>query len=370
MPRQIHEYFDSKSTNWSILGFLEECDEEPFQKKIDKYIKDLEIIADYEQGKRQEQANLLLSRYREDSQPDFKLARKWEKERSRKQVHYHQPTITDINGNMTGNIGTITGGSFVVGSKRKQEESDDDFQPPKTPSTKKLSLPKKNKEPVKSTASKKAKTTIKNVEDEDDDPFISPSSSSRGGTSSINTPKYYRSSFPMRNRPILDAVYDNSEASSSSIYTDIEQEQQTDSILLSDADMKSYCEAYSNMNPHHMWTLKSGRKVEQVIYEFGKNLHHESYLHSFIINDADKTTKNLFSDEEWEEITNSEIKPKPKLEQSQLGLLKKYTLDNTENLRKVLAEPFVSKFDRSIHFDLDFINFAYRSMLFLWEAED
>ncbi|PKK66704.1 hypothetical protein RhiirC2_753047 [Rhizophagus irregularis] len=124
------------------------------------------------------------------------------------------------------------------------------------------------------------------------------------------------------------------------------------------------------MNPHHMWTLKSGRKVEQVIYEFGKNLHHESYLHSFIINDADKTTKNLFSDEEWEEITNSEIKPKPKLEQSQLGLLKKYTLDNTENLRKVLAEPFVSKFDRSIHFDLDFINFAYRSMLFLWEAED
>lgn len=71
MPRQIHEYFDSKSTNWSILGFLEECDEEPFQKKIDKYIKDLEIIADYEQGKRQEQANLLLSRYREASNTLF-----------------------------------------------------------------------------------------------------------------------------------------------------------------------------------------------------------------------------------------------------------------------------------------------------------
>ncbi|PKY44183.1 hypothetical protein RhiirA4_541655 [Rhizophagus irregularis] len=73
---------------------------------------------------------------------------------------------------------------------------------------------------------------------------------------------------------------------------------------------------------------KSGRKVEQVIYEFSRNLHHESYLHSFIINDADATTSN----EEWEEITSSEIKPKPKLERSQLELLKKYTFDNIKDL--------------------------------------
>ncbi|CAB5111780.1 unnamed protein product [Rhizophagus irregularis] len=44
---------------------------------------------------------------------------------------------------------------------------------------------------------------------------------------------------------------------------------------------------------------------------------------------------------EWEEIIISEIKPKPKLERPQLELLKKYTLDNTKDLRKVLAEPFV-----------------------------
>ncbi|CAB4481540.1 unnamed protein product [Rhizophagus irregularis] len=42
---------------------------------------------------------------------------------------------------------------------------------------------------------------------------------------------------------ILDAVWDSSEASSSSIYTDIEQEEPTDSIPLSSADMKSYREA-------------------------------------------------------------------------------------------------------------------------------
>ena len=67
MSRQIHEYFDSKSSNWSILGFLEKCNEEPFQKKIDKYLKDLKIVADYKQGKRQEQAKILLSRYKQAS---------------------------------------------------------------------------------------------------------------------------------------------------------------------------------------------------------------------------------------------------------------------------------------------------------------
>ena len=133
--------------------------------------------------------------------------------------------------------------------------------------------------------------------------------------------------------------------------------------------MESFHEAYSSMDSDQMWTLRSSRKVEQVIYEFGRNIHEELYLHSFIINDTDATTKKLFSKEEWKEITSSEIKPKPKLERSQLELLKKYTLDNTDDLQKVLAEPFVSKFDRSIHFDLDFINYAYRSMLFLWERE-
>ncbi|CAG8635386.1 21357_t:CDS:2 [Rhizophagus irregularis] len=81
-------------------------------------------------------------------------------------------------------------------------------------------------------------------------------------------------------------------------------------------------------------------------------------LKKFIVNRPKTTSKNV-EDEcdhlveevlaakhwklsvEWEEIIISEIKPKPKLERPQLELLKKYTLDNTKDLRKVLAEPFV-----------------------------
>nr|CAG8600785.1 674_t:CDS:1 [Entrophospora candida] len=123
-----------------------------------------------------------------------------------------------------------------------------------------------------------------------------------------------------------------------------------------------------------MWTLKSsGRVVEKVIYEYARTLTHESYLHSFIINDVDMATRSLFSGEEWKEITTSEIKDKPKLEHENVELLKKYTVNNIQELRKALFKPFVpdgDEYNRNIHFDLDFINYAYRGMLFLWEKEE
>ncbi|CAG8595528.1 5551_t:CDS:2 [Paraglomus brasilianum] len=118
---------------------------------------------------------------------------------------------------------------------------------------------------------------------------------------------------------------------------------------------------------------ESGRKVEEVIYQFARNLPEESYLHSFMINDIDMVTKSLFLDEEWKEITTSVAKDKPKLENSLVNLLKKYTVDNVERLRDVLFEPFIPdgcKYDRKHHLDLDFINGAYRGILRLWEMEE
>ncbi|CAG8788497.1 4999_t:CDS:2, partial [Dentiscutata erythropus] len=137
--------------------------------------------------------------------------------------------------------------------------------------------------------------------------------------------------------------------------------------------LKKFEEAYLELDLNHMWLLKSGRKVEEVIYQFARNLPEESYLHSFIVNDIDVATKSLFSDEEWKEITTSVVKDKPKLENSLVNLLKKYTVDDVERLRDVLFEPFMPdgcKYDRKHHFDLDFINGSYRGILRLWEMEE
>jgi len=75
---------------------------------------------------------LLLDKHRKEPKPDQELARKWENERSRKQVYLHQPTI---NGTVSGTIngagtvgtingtGTISGGTFGVesfASKKKE----------------------------------------------------------------------------------------------------------------------------------------------------------------------------------------------------------------------------------------------------------
>ncbi|CAJ0627188.1 13315_t:CDS:10 [Entrophospora sp. SA101] len=67
MSNEIDEYFNRKSTEWNIFDFLGESNEEPFQRKIDRYIKSLKTIVDREEGKKKEKAKYLLQRYREAS---------------------------------------------------------------------------------------------------------------------------------------------------------------------------------------------------------------------------------------------------------------------------------------------------------------
>ncbi|KAF0506685.1 hypothetical protein F8M41_019107 [Gigaspora margarita] len=62
------EYFDRKSSKWNILDFLNaSTDIEPFDLKIDFYIKTLESIFDHEQGSRKQRARALLDDYRKES---------------------------------------------------------------------------------------------------------------------------------------------------------------------------------------------------------------------------------------------------------------------------------------------------------------
>ncbi|RGB23005.1 hypothetical protein C1646_23012 [Rhizophagus diaphanus] len=67
----VHEYFNRKHTDWSVIEFLNESKEEPFQLKIGLYIKSLEEIDDHEQGKKKERARILLDRYKKASKQFF-----------------------------------------------------------------------------------------------------------------------------------------------------------------------------------------------------------------------------------------------------------------------------------------------------------
>ncbi|CAG8715188.1 7630_t:CDS:2, partial [Funneliformis mosseae] len=171
--------------------------------------------------------------------------------------------------------------------------------------------------------------------------------------------------------PTIDVVYDGYETSTSDYTSADTEEKSTNEMLL--IDLAKFEEAYSKLDPNCMWVLESGRKVKEVIYEFARNLPRESCLHSFIINDADADVKGLFSDVEWKEITGSEVKENLKIGLSLRDLMIKYTVKSIKELRKIIYEPFIldgSEYDKNLHHDLDFINYAYWSMLFLWDREE
>jgi hypothetical protein len=64
---KTHEYFKRDPSKWNVLEFLNECVTEPFDSKVDAYLKSLENINCNEQGTRQERAKELIETYREES---------------------------------------------------------------------------------------------------------------------------------------------------------------------------------------------------------------------------------------------------------------------------------------------------------------
>ncbi|CAG8502695.1 20606_t:CDS:2 [Cetraspora pellucida] len=66
-----HEYFNRRHSEWSIIGFLNESDEESFQLKIGVYLKNLKNIINHEQGARRDKAQLLYDNYKKANKSFF-----------------------------------------------------------------------------------------------------------------------------------------------------------------------------------------------------------------------------------------------------------------------------------------------------------
>ncbi|CAG8562152.1 3022_t:CDS:10 [Ambispora gerdemannii] len=139
---QAYEYFNRRHSEWNILGFLNYCDVEPFGIKIDYYLKCLETMVNREQG---DLLGCLIFRWDgkysrivnksiinflnlqcQDPRPDRIMARQWEQERSRKQIHVHQPTYTEISNTGTIYGGTINTKTFGANTNILREEQGED----------------------------------------------------------------------------------------------------------------------------------------------------------------------------------------------------------------------------------------------------
>ncbi|CAJ0826060.1 8684_t:CDS:2, partial [Entrophospora sp. SA101] len=153
----VHEYFNRRLSEWTIIGFLEKCDANLFTDMIRHYLTSLENITKNDIGNRCKKARELHDHYKQAN--------------CGTSIHLHHPTFKDS----SLGIGMVNGGTFNTDLSPKQDqESDDDFQlvtPISQKRKKQLSLSKKDKK--SNVLVKKAKTTNRNTDDDIDDPFIS-----------------------------------------------------------------------------------------------------------------------------------------------------------------------------------------------------
>ncbi|GBC12508.2 C2H2-type zinc finger transcription factor [Rhizophagus irregularis DAOM 181602=DAOM 197198] len=140
-PKKIHEYFERKTSEWNIIGFLNECNIETFRRKIYCYLKSLENIANTEEGRRRNKAQQLIKNYNQGQDED--LAKEWKNEHeadnepaneptNELSIYVHQPKFigcANNGGNIYGEISVaenIENSSIVMTNKRNQEENLDD----------------------------------------------------------------------------------------------------------------------------------------------------------------------------------------------------------------------------------------------------
>ncbi|CAG8706937.1 10360_t:CDS:2 [Funneliformis caledonium] len=129
---KIDKFFERKSTKWNIIDFLNECDIETLEGKIDHYLKSLRAIVEREGGANQDKARYLLDRYNKDNRPgpDYKEARNWENKRTSAKAgssfHFHNSTIA---GNSLGcDSGVINNVKFPRKRSRKRDQEEGDHK--------------------------------------------------------------------------------------------------------------------------------------------------------------------------------------------------------------------------------------------------
>ncbi|CAB4436500.1 unnamed protein product [Rhizophagus irregularis] len=322
-------YFTKKHLDWDVIDFLEKCDLEPFDKKVNQYIRCLDFIADDkdEQVCRRRKADALLKRYRNGSKPDQKRAKDWEQKRK---------------SSVTGGIGSIARSS--VNETKKQARPTFNVQAPRTPEYQMLS------------SSSSVPLTIRNESDEETDTDSDGTDSDKRDLKNLTFDEYVDG----------DAVrVDGGDDEETPDYNDdevnveVERDKQGSRLIIEEINkMKAeYSERYHKIRPENKWKLPSGKFAEDILYEYTLNLEYESYLHSFIIDTSDETIMNLFNDLDRHHINTYNILPEPQVDDKLLDFLLRYREKTPQGLRKLInAGIDLPSYDSQRDFDYHYIH--------------
>ncbi|KAG0230381.1 hypothetical protein BGW41_002540 [Actinomortierella wolfii] len=123
------------------------------------------------------------------------------------------------------------------------------------------------------------------------------------------------------------------------------------------------------LDRRHFWTLQcSGRCVEDVLIEVARrNSAGQHEIHSLIIYTSDPFTRNLFTSEEWSEISKTNCGPLPELPDSLMNYLETFNKNNIEDLHRAADAklPINGSYQHDIHWALRRIRIAVET----WQKE-
>ncbi|CAJ0826389.1 21943_t:CDS:10 [Entrophospora sp. SA101] len=335
-----------------INGFLNECDLEPFDRKIDEYLKSLEKINN-EKGMRQKKASQLLDRLFAKLQtsvraqitslnprPDYKIAKSWENEHTRKQVHLHQPINGTVNGTINTVNGTMSGGK--VGIINEQENP-----------LLRRTLREINRINYAENSNKVnrvnniSKRTHREISDEDSE-FCNEEEEINEDDDEDN----YED----------DDEYDDKNGD--------EDEKTRKRKKLEKKLIEGFKLRFETISMDDKWKLPSGRFVEDVLYNWAVTQRSETLAHSFILDTDCQEVMDLFSLEEKEIIMNTDKKSFSDVEDGVKKYIMKYYKKNVGDLQKVLMTPYLKDgetYNPELHYDMEWIRLVFNKFVIEWE---
>ncbi|CAG8587582.1 2774_t:CDS:2 [Diversispora eburnea] len=370
---KIHKYFERIPTVWDVLDFLYECDIEPFDAKVDSYTKGLEAIANHEQGERAERAQFLHDRFKNATKPrnqywrtgdflgylmqkgpDRKKATEWEKRRSKRQVNINQP----IKGNVGNVIGNVNGNINTEKIDQRKDSVDTFFQDPSDQRS--TSFIEKLRE----------SKIIGNKTRDEEDKVESESLNSFSASESLNSFSIFLDSNFISFCNTSDADESTSDASEDNDDLDCNNNYENEDDLPK-VDKVAFCKAHDSIPNTTKLKLSTGKIVEDVLFEFAKDMDYEHHAHSYIVDFDDEDIKALFTDSEWKELTKDRIGVPP-ISQEITKELARYGNSTLEDLRTKTMTSYLEeeKYDIRKHYDKEWIQLAIRTLVNLYENID
>ncbi|KAL0084141.1 hypothetical protein J3Q64DRAFT_1736089 [Phycomyces blakesleeanus] len=136
--------------------------------------------------------------------------------------------------------------------------------------------------------------------------------------------------------------------------------------LLTNSFYDAFDMCFKKMKEEKKWKLRSKRVVEDILYSYGTDLERENAVHSFIIDVSDSHVKNLFTDDEWAEITSDNNKKYTTLSEEILSLLKNINKPTVNEIRKEIfkyADIRYNNYSEDKSFHIDKICYAIETLI-------